>query len=204
MSAEIRARALEPFFTTKPVGEGTGMGLAVVHGIVESHQGAMRIESAEEEGTTVDVFLKSCEPDCESAEPSTEERPRGRARVLLVDDEDAVRESGRALLELRGYRVAAAANGVDALDLLGTTAFDIVVTDQTMPGMTGIQLSEQIVRLLPDLPVILITGRSEPATPEKPETIGIRKLLKKPVDFDELVRTVESVLSDPQRSQKMS
>jgi signal transduction histidine kinase/ActR/RegA family two-component response regulator len=192
MPPSVKARALEPFFTTKAVGEGSGMGLAVVHGIVDSHGGAIRIESVENEGTSVEVLLPLCEATGEPVAVEERTTAYGEGSILFVDDEEPILSSGKLLLELRGFRVTVATDGNEALELFRSdpAAFDVVVTDETMPGMTGLKLAEEILRIRPDIPVILVTGFSETATPAETQAVGVHTVLMKPMEIDKVAEVV--------------
>jgi signal transduction histidine kinase/ActR/RegA family two-component response regulator len=192
MPPSVKARALEPFFTTKAVGEGSGMGLAVVHGIVDSHGGAIRIESVENEGTSVEVLLPLCEATGEPVAVEERTTAYGEGSILFVDDEEPILSSGKLLLELRGFRVTVATDGNEALELFRSdpAAFDVVVTDETMPGMTGLKLAEEILRIRPDIPVILVTGFSETASPAETQAAGVHTVLRKPMEIDKVAEVV--------------
>ena len=161
MDAETVKRCVEPFYTSKGIGEGTGLGLSMVHGMMRQLGGALKIVSAPGEGTTMELWL-SCS-DEQIAMIDTEQAPSTvatrRSTILLVDDEELVRESTADMLDRLGYDVLQASGGASALKLLaGSTTIDALVTDYLMPGMTGRELAEQARRDRPDLPVLLITG----------------------------------------------
>jgi CheY-like chemotaxis protein len=164
MEPDVLERAFEPFFSTRPPGEGSGLGLSMVHGIIEGHGGVVEVESVPGAGTRFDILL-----------PTTDEPPASRARetggstggergcVLLVDDEPAVVTIAQDLLESEGYRVAAFTNPQQAVEGFAANpdAYCVVVTDYTMPNMTGLQLARSVKQLRPDVPVILTTGFAE-------------------------------------------
>jgi signal transduction histidine kinase/ActR/RegA family two-component response regulator len=190
-------RIFEPFFTTKEVDEGSGMGLAVAHGIVSSHDGAITVSSTLGEGTTFAIYLPQQTP-CLS-EPALAE-PRlasGQERILLVDDEADLASAAELLLNDLGYEVSVHSNASEALALFRTEAdtFDLVITDQTMPELTGKALAEAVRAIRPDIPIILCTGYSHVIHAAQAEELGIDAFLMKPVDIDALAETIERVLS---------
>ena len=190
-------RIFEPYFTTKNPGKGTGLGLAVVHGIVKSSGGGIVVDSGSERGTSFHVYLPC--PSALYRDVRTEragETPGGREHILWVDDEELILDFGKQSLESLGYTVEIRRNGIEALDLFRAKpeAIDLVVTDMTMPGMTGEKLSEEILRIRPDMPIILITGFSELITEQKAKALGIRAFFMKPVVFHELAEAVRKTL----------
>ncbi len=200
MPPEVRERVFEPFFTTKGVGEGTGLGLAVAHGIVRGHGGAIVCESEPGRGATFRVYLNEARP---AAEPPAVVAPAGtvpRARVLFVDDDANVVFVGRSLLEGLGHEVTTASSGVEALELFlrGPHDFDLLVVDEVMPRMTGSQLCAEVRRLRQDLPVIVASGHGLPPgatfTDDNPVAF-----LRKPFEAAELSQAVALALG-PRRS----
>jgi len=194
---EILERIFEPFFTTKGPGEGTGMGLSVAHGIVKSHGGAITAYSEPGQGSTFRVYLPVLEAGQEAQRlPESEPLPGGSERILLVDDEPALAELGRQLLERLGYRVTSLASSQEALETFKADpqGFDLLITDQTMPRMTGAELAGKILAIRPDIPVILCTGFSAQISDEKAQEIGIRRLLMKPLDARQTARAIREVL----------
>jgi CheY-like chemotaxis protein len=194
---DMQARIFEPFFTTKQRGEGTGMGLAVVSGIIKSHKGAIGIESAVGNGTTFRVFL----PIIQSAEVEplfdhAPDLPSGHERILLVDDEEPIARLGKQMLEHLGYRVTTCLTAADAFNIFiqSPWRFDLVVTDMTMPKMTGAELAQKIRLTRRDIPIILCTGYSGKISRERAWEIGIRELVNKPMAIRELAQTVRKVL----------
>ncbi len=157
---EVRDRIFDPFFTTKAVGEGTGMGLAVVHGIITHHDGAILIESQPSQGTTFTIYLPQWMDATVEDRQTDFEIPAGRGHILFVDDEAALTRAGQAMLARLGYSVTAHTDSQKAFACFQATpeAFDLVITDQTMPTMTGEMLSQAIRNLRPDIPIILCTG----------------------------------------------
>jgi PAS domain S-box-containing protein len=183
MDEQTKERMFEPFFTTRAVGEGTGLGLSVVHGIVASHNGIITVDSKPNEGTTVTVYFPTVPSEPLPVEIPEEVDVTGDEYVLFVDDEQDILNLGKHMLEKLGYRVTTASHGEEALEVLKAQpmAFDIVVTDQTMPRKTGVELTREIRKIRPDLPVIVITGYSEKVTPEVLAELNISCFLMKPL-----------------------
>ncbi len=201
MDAETQARMFEPFFTTKGVGKGTGLGLSMVHGIVTGMQGGIHVESAVGCGTTVRIFLPRGEQAVAMEEPARGEGLTGpRASILLVDDEPAVLAAVTGMLEDVGHRVTPCARGEDALARLRETpsAYDLVLTDQTMPGLSGLDVADAVRRIQPALPIILVTGFSRTVTEDAAAAHGVTRLLRKPVEWADLARAVQDVLGAEQ------
>ncbi|MBU2552575.1 MAG: cache domain-containing protein [Proteobacteria bacterium] len=190
-------RIFEPYFTTKEVGEGTGLGLAVVHGIVKSHQGTIRVYSEPGVGSVFNVYLPLLE-DSVLAEAGLVKRPppRGTERVLFVDDEELLVELGEKMLSMLGYRVTGLTSSEDALALFTAHPedFDLIITDQTMPNVTGFDLAFQAISTRPDIPVILCTGYSQQVEVEAALSAGIKRFMLKPLIMSELAEEVRAVL----------
>ena len=193
---EIRERIFDPFFTTKGPGEGTGMGLSVVHGIVTGYGGTIRVESEEGRGTRFEVLLPMAEIDVGPDIAEHAEIPGGREHILLVDDEQELLSVGSELLSGLGYRVTGMSCPRRALEFFRDHApgIDLVITDMTMPGMLGTDLVRDLREVRMDTPVILCTGCNRLATPEKLRELGIDELLLKPVGRRDLAESVRSVL----------
>jgi PAS domain S-box-containing protein len=196
MAPEIIPRVFEPFFSTKPCGEGTGMGLAVVHGIVKDHGGSIAVESAPGSGSLFQVDLPAIEMQAAEAPDREEALVRGRGHLLLVDDEAHLVAVSKAMLERLGYTVTTRTSGAAALELFKARPqdFDLIVSDMTMPGITGTELAAQAMALRPGLPVIICTGYSEAISEEIAAAMGIRGLLMKPVAFHDFARAVSVAL----------
>jgi PAS domain S-box-containing protein len=200
MSPGILKRIFEPYFTAKRVGEGTGMGLAVVHGIVKGHGGEITVDSKPGEGTTFHVFLpvtreKGTQQQDQKAEPVSPPQ-LGSERILFVEDEQMLRDLGQEILKKLGYRVTAAANGAEALECFQESShpFDLVVTDMAMPRMTGLQLAEECKKIKPGIPVILCTGFSDQVDGENFEAHGIDAFAMKPLRIKEIAGIIRRVL----------
>ncbi len=196
MDAATRARVFEPFFTTKEPGKGTGLGLAVAHGIVRDHGGTIVLDSAPGRGTTFTVLLPRAEAAERDVARADRNIPRGRERILLVDDEAAIVRSEKRLLERLGYRVEAATSSVDALEAFRAAPedFDLVITDQAMPELPGMALAQEILKLRGDTPIILCSGFSEVVGAEDAMAAGIREFMTKPIRPDDLARAVRRAL----------
>lgn len=197
MDAATRERIFDPYFTTKPLGEGTGMGLAVVHGIVKSCGGDILVSSEIDKGTTFELFFPRIESEVEgSGSPEGEPVPVGNEHILLVDDEAQIIFMMRQMLNHLGYRVTTRTSSIEALEAFASSPdkFDIIITDQTMPNMTGDELAIKLMSIRKDIPVIICTGFSEKISEEKARKKGIRALLMKPVIKREMARTIREIL----------
>jgi len=196
MDPEVMERIFDPYFTTKEVGEGTGMGLAVVHGIVESHGGAVAVDSTPGKGATFQVFFPRIKTEEVEEAGIVEPLPTGRERVLFVDDEKALVDIGKQILERLGYEVVARTSSIEALEAFKAQPhrFDLVITDQTMPNMTGEDLAKELMRIRPDIPVILCTGYSHMISEDKAKAMGIRAFIMKPILRHDIAQTIRRVL----------
>lgn len=196
MSPEIRRRALEPYFTTKAAGEGSGLGLAVVDGIVRRAGGAVGITSEIGEGTVVEVLFPEHVGDAPEKSEASAELPRGSEKILLIDDEPLVGRTAQGLLEALGYAVEATTSSGEALANVraNPARYDLVVTDQTMPDMTGDTLAREILRIRSDMPIILCSGHAERTLVEQANDGRIRAYLTKPVELVQLAESVRRVL----------
>ena len=204
MTPDIVEHIFEPFFTTKGVGEGTGMGLAIVHGIVTSHGGAITVESTPGQGTTFTIYL----PRIANTAPAETNAPaedirHGKGRILFVDDEEMLAHVGQKLLTHLGYDAVACTSSLDALETFRAAPqrFDLVITDQTMPAMTGVTLVAELRRIRPDIPIILCTGFSHLINAEKAQALGVDAFVMKPGVTQELAVTIQQVL-DKRAAQK--
>jgi two-component system cell cycle sensor histidine kinase/response regulator CckA len=199
MTDDTLERAFEPFFTTKAIGEGTGLGLSTVHAIVARHGGTVVAHSRFGEGATFDVYLPAEKPNTPPPEraPKVERAPEGRPikHILCVDDEPSVLRVLTLAFEAAGYRVTPTRSSLDALAKLRAEprAFDVLVTDQTMPELTGLDLATRVYKLRRDLPVVLISGYADLSGPRRPPSV--RCHVQKPALIEELVGAVERALS---------
>jgi signal transduction histidine kinase len=197
MTPDVVERIFEPFFTTKSLGEGTGMGLALVHGIVASHGGAMTVASVIDQGTTFTVYLPRTDDSGRDEVAQEGALPTGVARVLFVDDEESLVGLGQEILMLLGYDAVVCASSVEALEVFRRAPqhFELVITDQTMPHMTGEELALELRRLRSDIPIILCTGFSHIMQAERAQELGIDAFLMKPFTMQDLARVIQQVLA---------
>ena len=198
MSPEVLGRIFDPFFTTKKVGQGTGMGLSVVHGIVKSHGGAITVDSLPGQGTTFSLFLPATDAAPITPEDSIQLMVTGTEHILFVDDEDFQADLCKRLLARLGYRVTTRTDSLEALGLFRQNPddFDLVITDMTMPAMTGDVLAAKIISIRPDIPVIVCTGYSERIDREIIQKIGIKELAMKPLAMKDLAEMIRRVLDE--------
>ena len=204
MTPDVIKRIFDPYFTTKEKGVGTGLGLAVVHGIVKKSGGAIQVESEPGKWTIFYIYL----PRINMTLPIKAAQPKpiegGPERILFVDDEKMLVDIGEQALQRLGYHVVSRTSSIEALELFKAKPdyFDLVITDQTMPGMTGDALARELLRIRPNLPVIICTGYSQTIDHERAKKIGIKALVEKPMLMDEIAAAVRKVLNkDPNSSQ---
>lgn len=199
MERSVMDRIFEPFFTTKHSGEGTGMGLAVVHGIVASLQGAITVESEIGKGSTFHVVLPVMDPPKEMVNTTTNPMPQGTERILFVDDEVGIITMVNQMLTSLGYKVTTSMRGFDALSLLreDPSRFDLVITDQIMPGMTGIEMVREMHAVRSDIPVLLCTGFSKTISDQDLRAEGVRQVLMKPIVLRQLADAIRSAVTTP-------
>jgi two-component system, cell cycle sensor histidine kinase and response regulator CckA len=200
MDKDTLDHIFEPFFTTKELGHGTGMGLSVIHGIVEGCKGFIKVESTVGKGSTFTVYLPAL------AETAAEPAVRGQGdkaaatscneRILVVDDDPLLVRINESRLKNQGYQVTAISDSMEALEEFRSQpdSFDMLITDQTMPGLTGTELAKAVLDIKPSIPVILCTGHSEIVTEDKALSMGIKKYVLKPIHGDELLDAVREVL----------
>ncbi len=196
MEKEVLERIFEPFFTTKKVNEGTGLGLPVVHGIVKSHDGAIAVSSTPGEGTSFEIFLPRIESgEVHEAQPP-EPTDNKKEVILLVDDEEMMVDVTGQILERLGFAVVAKTSSIDALEAFQEKPdeFDLVITDQVMPNVTGTDLAGKLISIRPDIPVILCSGFPENIHPEELKEIGIKEFIAKPISRQEIAAVIQKVL----------
>lgn len=198
MSPEILDRIYEPFFTTKPVGEGTGMGLAIVHGIVTGQGGGILVESAPGKGTAFHLYLPRFAQRAESADRPRRTRLNGDERLLVVDDEGQLASLWREMLTGYGYRVTAFTRSLDALAAFESdpAAYDLALLDQTMPQLSGSELAAKMLAQRPEMPILLATGFSDAITAEDAHRMGIREFILKPIIARDLAAAIRRALDN--------
>lgn len=199
ISEQDQNRMFDPYFTTKAVGKGSGMGLAVVHGIVTGCNGGITVKSQVGSGTLITIYLPSCEPLMEvEKETSEQETLRGTETILLVDDEDAIIKVGARILESYGYEVITFTDPFEVVSYFQSTpaAIDLVITDMTMPKLNGLQLSEQILSMVPEIPIILCSGYNESIETQAVNDGPIKRFIQKPFRRTELAKTIKQVLQE--------
>jgi PAS domain S-box-containing protein len=200
MSEDIQERIVDPFFTTKPVGKGTGLGLSVVHGIVKQMSGYIRVFSAHGKGSVFIVYLPviTSENIHIRASAASDETPlTGSERIMLVDDEKAILGMLRQMIGELGYRIISFTSSMEAFQVFQNSPdeFDLVITDMTMPDMTGSQLARKLLEIRPDIPIILCTGFSEQINEKMSEAMGIQGYLMKPVVRTEMAKIIRKALN---------
>jgi CheY-like chemotaxis protein len=199
MNSVVMKKIFDPYFSTKGPGEGTGMGLAVVHGIVKSHGGDIKVFSKLGEGTTFHVYLplieaRPVEPKTVPAGPT----PTGTEHILFVDDEEPIVRMIQQILERLGYQVTSRTSSVEALEAFKAKPdeYDLVITDMTMPNMTGIELAPRLREIRSDIPIIMCTGFSETIDEDRAKNMGILAYIMKPFLIDEIAKTIRKVLDE--------
>ncbi|MFC1868268.1 ATP-binding protein [Thermodesulfobacteriota bacterium] len=194
----IIEKIFEPYFTTKGPGEGTGMGLAVIHGIVKSYGGDITVESEQGRGATFNILLPKIVADIAPREEQTIETPKGTERILYVDDEKAAVDAIRPMLESLGYHITARTSSIEALEAFRYKPdnFDLVITDQTMPNMTGKNLAKELMSIRNDIPIILCMGFSEQIDERMSKELGINAFLMKPIVMRQMAQTIREVLDN--------
>ncbi len=197
ISEAVQKRMFEPFFTTKDIGEGSGLGLAMVHGIVAAHDGGITVRSSPARGTRFTVYLPRFE-EIEILPVAVDEERNlsGSERILFVDDEPAATELAGYLLSAQGYEVESHTSSLAALEAFRDhpQEFDLVITDQTMPGMTGDLLAREMLKIRADIPIVLCTGYSQRINEHSAKSIGVREFVMKPLVANELLKVVRRAL----------
>lgn len=196
ISPEVMERIFDPYYTTKEKGKGTGFGLAIVYGIVKRYNGAIRVDSTPGKGSTFRVYLPVVESVCDIKKSAVDLIPRGNESILFVDDEKAISQMGKLMLERLGYQVTAQTSGKEALEVfhIRPAAFDLVITDMNMPHMTGIELIKELKRIKPDIPVILCTGFIDDLNKRQAKAKGCSAIIMKPFTHRKIANTIRMVL----------
>ena len=196
IAAEILGRIFDPYFTTKETGKGSGLGLSIVHGIVKNHDGAIFVDSKFGKGTTFTILFPAVDEKPEDEVEIIEKFPLGTETILFIDDEAPIMDMTKKILEKLGYQVEARLDPVEALALFQSKpdSFDLVITDMTMPLMTGVKLSENLMKIRPDISVIICTGHSSLIDEEEAKQLGIAGYVMKPVSMLEIAKAVRKAL----------
>ncbi len=197
---EIMDQIFDPYFTTRETGKGSGMGLAVVHGIVKNHDGAITVAGKPGEGASFTMFFPMIDEEPETtAMEKTDTSLYGTESILFVDDEEGITQVAEEILKVFGYRVEAVTDPKDALALfkLNPGYFDVVVTDMTMPNMTGAKLAEKLKKIRPDIPIIISTGHSPLINSEIAGQLGIAAYLEKPISISDIAKTIRQIIDKP-------
>jgi PAS domain S-box-containing protein len=197
MDRHVIGQIFNPYFTTKAPGEGTGLGLSVVHGIVKSYSGQITVHSKPHEGTTFHIYLPLIDTGHVESETLPQgPAPKGTEHILLVDDEPPIVRVMQQMLESLGYQVTARTRSVDAMEAfcVRPEMFDLVITDQTMPYMMGTELAQKIRSMTPDIPILLCTGSGDANTEEKAQAMGIQATVMKPFVKSDIAKTVRRLL----------
>lgn len=198
MDQSIIARIFDPYFTTKDKDKGTGLGLAIIHGIVNSHNGHISVYSEPGKGTEFHVYLPVIKAIQEAAQVEIQSIQKGNERILLVDDKKDVADIEQQMLTHLGYHVTTRTSSPDALAAFRTNPdnFDLVITDLTMPNMTGDELAGELIKIRSDIPVILCTGFSEGMSKEKAVALGVKGFLMKPIVIKDLSKIIRNILDN--------
>jgi CheY-like chemotaxis protein len=196
MDSATMDRIFDPYFTTKEQDKGTGMGLAVVHGIIKGHGGGIRVQSKHGKGTRFDILFPVIGKQMESETEELKALPTGNEHILFIDDEETLIDLGESMLKKLGYRVETRTRPNEALEIFGAAPdrFDLVISDMTMPGMTGDILAAELMKIRSDIPVIICTGYSERIDEQKAGDLGIKGFIMKPFTIRGLSKTVRAVL----------
>ncbi|MCD6580516.1 MAG: ABC transporter substrate-binding protein [Desulfuromusa sp.] len=196
MSTEIIGKIFDLFFTTKEVDEGTGVGLSTVQGIVDQHDGLIKVVSSLGEGTTFELFFPIIERRQKERIPVVQELPKGTEKILFLDDDEMIANVWSEMLREYGYRVSIMTDSSEALKLFTANPdyFDLVITDQTIPGLSGKELIQKLLKIRPDLATVLCTGYSSKINESEAKELGIDAFCMKPLDLSELLQTVRQVL----------
>ena len=198
MDAMTMERIFDPFFTTKKMGEGTGMGLAIVARIIQNHKGMIHVESEPGEGSTFDIYFPLVDYEEKLEELEVKLNREACGRILLVDDEEMLADLAGEMLTLEGYQVEVSTESADALELFkaNPNEYDLIITDHTMPGMTGMELAKEMLEIRADIPIILLTGYNKKVSEEMVLARGIKKLMYKPFERVNLLNTISTLIHE--------
>ena len=193
---DVIDKIFDPYFTTKEAGQGTGMGLAIIHGIIAEYGGTVSVESEPGKGAVFQVYFPEVDRKELPTDKDAEEVPRGNGRILFIDDEELLAEMGKHILERLGYSVTVRQSSLEALStfLNSPDEFDLIITDQTMPGMTGMDLARRMLQIRPDIPIILCTGYSNLVDEDSAKALGIKEFALKPLTTATIAKLVKKVL----------
>lgn len=193
---EIIDKIFDPFFTTKEKGKGTGMGLAITYGVIKEYGGEITVDSQLGRGTVFHIYLPQSGEEAVAVDSTVADLPRGKERILFVDDEDLLAELGKKMLERLGYQVTVKTKSFEALGTFQNQPydFDLVITDQTMPGMTGLDMARRMLQIRHNIPIILCTGYSARVDEEKAKSQGIKEFAMKPLNNSTIARLIRKVL----------
>jgi CheY-like chemotaxis protein len=198
MDKQTVEKIFDPYFTTKNKGEGTGLGLAMVHGIVKSYDGHISVNSEPGKGTKFQVYIPRIQTEQNISTTEIIKDPRGTEKILLVDDEEDIAKMQQQMLESLGYQICAMTDSNELLQRFKNAPedFDLILTDMAMPDMSGVELSQKVLAIRPDIPVIICTGYSELINKEKAKTLGIKEYILKPISKSELAQVVRKALDE--------
>jgi CheY-like chemotaxis protein len=199
MDADTVQRIFDPFFTTKPAGQGTGLGLSVAHGIMKAHDGAITVYSQPGKGTTFRLYFPTANAVQSTVQPPPQKMPAGNGeRLLFIDDDEAILDLSTRILERLGYRVSGFTNPQEALRVfrLHPTEFDGVVTDLSMPNMTGFDLFKALREHRPDIPILMTSGYARPEDRRLARELGVSEFILKPNTVEELGHQLDKVFRE--------
>jgi CheY-like chemotaxis protein len=196
VAPELASRVFDPYFTTKEVGKGSGLGLSVVHGIVKTHGGAVLLDSSPAKGTTITLYLPTFPAERTSVLSEKTGIPGGSEIIFFVDDEPSIVQMSRIMLQRLGYSVEAWTDPTETLALFKEDPFacDLIITDMTMPQMNGVRLSQAVKAVRPDIPVIICTGNSPYIDEDRAAELGIAACVMKPMVKSEIAQVIREVL----------
>ncbi len=194
--SNIINKIFDPYFTTRETGKGTGMGLAIVHGIINDYGGTITVDSELGKGTSFNIFLPNAKQEIIETTEEIKQVPKGTERILFIDDEELLAEMGNNMLQRLGYTVTVKRNSLEALENFQNNPhnYDVVITDQTMPGMTGSDLARRMLQIRPDIPIILCTGYSNLIDEKKAKSLGIKEFALKPINLHTIATLLRKVL----------